>query len=242
MRRSPARCPERPCWMVLWSMTAPDPSRVWQRVEGWMRHAAEDARMARGLLHMEPPARGGAAYHCQQAAEKLLKGFLVRENIDFARTHDLDRLGHAVAGRFPAALQLIASMRAWTTWGVAYRYPGDSRTGAGTQCGRADRGVRPDLPLGGGPSVARATRRGPQHWRSGHWMSNRDTGGTWQSSQHRSPSHPRAGKEEGSEAVLPRRAGTEAPKASDAARPRITLGPRQARLALTPQRPRLSHR
>jgi HEPN domain-containing protein len=91
-----------------------------------MRHAQEDARMARGLLDLNPPSFGGAAYHCQQAAEKLLKGFLVRDNIDFSRTHDLDRLGHAVAGRFPAVLPLVASMRAWTTWGVAYRYPGEA--------------------------------------------------------------------------------------------------------------------
>ncbi len=91
-----------------------------------MRHALEDARMAHGLLHLDPPSLGGAAYHCQQAAEKLLKGFLVRDNIDFRRTHDLDRLGHAVAGRFPAALPLVASMRPWTTWGVAYRYPGEA--------------------------------------------------------------------------------------------------------------------
>jgi HEPN domain-containing protein len=91
-----------------------------------MRHAAEDARIARGLLHFDPPSLGGAAYHCQQAAEKLLKGFLVRDNIDFSRTHDLDRLGQAVAGRFPAMTLLVVSMRAWTTWGVAYRYPGEA--------------------------------------------------------------------------------------------------------------------
>jgi HEPN domain-containing protein len=82
--------------------------------------------MARGLLHLDPPSLGGAAYHCQQAAEKLLKGFLVRDNIDFRRTHDLYRLGHAVSGRFPTVLPLVASMRAWTTWGVAYRYPGEA--------------------------------------------------------------------------------------------------------------------
>jgi HEPN domain-containing protein len=75
---------------------------------------------------LDPPSLGGAAYHCQQAAEKLLKGFLVRDNIDFSRTHDLDRLGNAVAGRFPAVLPLVASMRAWTTWGVAYRCPGEA--------------------------------------------------------------------------------------------------------------------
>jgi HEPN domain-containing protein len=107
-------------------MTAPDPALVWQRVEGWIHHAQEDARIARGLLHLDPPSLGGAAYHCQQAAEKPLKGFLVRDSIDFRRTHDLDRLGHAVAARFPVVLPLVTSMSAWTTWGVAYRYPDEA--------------------------------------------------------------------------------------------------------------------
>jgi hypothetical protein len=51
-------------------MTDPDVVTNWRRVEGWIRHAGDDARIAHGCLALDPPARGGAAYHCQQAAEK----------------------------------------------------------------------------------------------------------------------------------------------------------------------------
>jgi HEPN domain-containing protein len=92
-------------------MTAPDPSRLWQRVEGWLQHAEEDARIARGCLQLDPPSLGGAACHCQQAAEKLLKGFLVRASIDFRRTHDLDTLGLAVPVDWPRWLTSRQSHR-----------------------------------------------------------------------------------------------------------------------------------
>jgi HEPN domain-containing protein len=106
-------------------MSAPDPARVWQRVEGWLRHAKEDARIARGCLQLDPPSLGGTAYHCQQAAEKLLKGFLVRAGIDFRKTHDLDVLGQTVEHHFPFATPLLTPLRAWTSWSIAYRYPGE---------------------------------------------------------------------------------------------------------------------
>jgi HEPN domain-containing protein len=106
-------------------MSDPDPLDRWRRVEGWIRHAADDARIARGCLGLDPPARGGAAYHCQQAAEKLLKGFLVLTAIDFRKTHDLDTLAQSLLPHFPALRPLLTTMGSWTAWGVAYRYPGE---------------------------------------------------------------------------------------------------------------------
>ena len=106
-------------------MTDPEHVARWHRVEGWIRHAGDDVRIARGCLGLDPPAFGGAAYHCQQAAEKLLKGFLVEAGIDFRRTHDLDALAESVLSRFPAHRQLLTPLGAWTAWGVAYRYPGE---------------------------------------------------------------------------------------------------------------------
>ncbi len=96
--------------MVSWCMTDPEDLARWHRVEGWMRHAGDDVRIARGCLGLDPPALGGAAYHCQQAAEKLLKGFLVEAGTDFRRTHDLDALAESVLSRFPTLRQLLASL------------------------------------------------------------------------------------------------------------------------------------
>jgi HEPN domain-containing protein len=107
-------------------MSGPDPAVLWLRVQGWIRHAAEDERIARGCLGFDPPSLGGAAFHCQQAAEKLLKGFLVRAGTDFRKTHDLDALGQSVAAVFPSTAPLLSPLRQWTTWNVAYRYPGET--------------------------------------------------------------------------------------------------------------------
>ena len=60
--------------------------------------AGSDQRAARICLAADPPLPGVAAYHCQQAIEKLLKGFLVRSNTDFGKTHDLDELGQSSSG------------------------------------------------------------------------------------------------------------------------------------------------
>jgi hypothetical protein len=111
--------------MGWWCMTDPDDQARWHRVEAWMHHAWDDARIARGRLGLDPPALGGAAYHCQQAAEKLLKAFLVLGAVDFRRTHDLDTLAQAVLPRFPLLRSLLAPLGACTTWGVAYRHPGE---------------------------------------------------------------------------------------------------------------------
>ena len=74
-------------------------------------------------LESDPPLLDAAAFHCQQAAEKVLKGFLVRASIDFGKTHDLEKLGDIVASHYPSVASLAAAMADWTTWSVAYRYP-----------------------------------------------------------------------------------------------------------------------
>jgi len=71
----------------------------------------------------DPPLNDVAAFHCQQAAEKLLKGFLVHASVDFSKTHDLGRLGQVVATHYPSVAPLVVGMDDWTSWSVAYRYP-----------------------------------------------------------------------------------------------------------------------
>jgi HEPN domain-containing protein len=65
-------------------MSGPDPRDTREEVIGWLRVARSDQRVARVCLDLDPPACDAAAFHCQQAAEKLLKGFLVQAGIDFS--------------------------------------------------------------------------------------------------------------------------------------------------------------
>ena len=110
--------------MASSSMNADEAAIRRQEAARWIRVAAEDMRVARTCLRMEPPAVGVAAYHAQQAAEKLLKGLLVVAAIDFRMTHDLDWLASAVLPQYPDLRDALDVLRPLTSWGVAYRYPG----------------------------------------------------------------------------------------------------------------------
>jgi HEPN domain-containing protein len=107
-------------------MSGPDPADVWAKVLEWLWVADRDQRTVCLCLTAAPPLRDVAAYHCQQAMEKLLKGFLVSSNTDFGKTHDLDELGQSVITRFPSAAPLIRPAQAWTAWSIVYRYPGET--------------------------------------------------------------------------------------------------------------------
>jgi hypothetical protein len=58
------------------SMKTPDRHARWNAVERWLRVAEPDRKMALARMAQDPPLLDGAAFHCQQAIEKLLKGFL----------------------------------------------------------------------------------------------------------------------------------------------------------------------
>jgi HEPN domain-containing protein len=76
-------------------------------------------------LPADPPLCDAAAYHCQQAAEKLLKGFLVRAGAHVRKTYDLHAPAGLVRPHFPALDDLLTPLQDWTTWSIAYRYPGE---------------------------------------------------------------------------------------------------------------------
>lgn len=61
-----------------------------QEHESWLNIAREDLAVAKVLLPQEffTPV----TYHCQQAAEKTLKGYLVFKKQDVIKTHDLLKL------------------------------------------------------------------------------------------------------------------------------------------------------
>jgi HEPN domain-containing protein len=104
-------------------MAEPDPADVRNSVLGWLQVANADLEVARVCLEMARPQPGIAAYHSQQAAEKVLKGYLVFAGIDFGKTHNLDELGGAVTAAFPEDDELLRPLRAWTNGAIAYRYP-----------------------------------------------------------------------------------------------------------------------
>src|SRR5688500_7182913 len=62
-----------------------------QLAREWLTQAGRDLRLA-GLAALDPTLAGLAAFHCQQAAEKALKCYLVWRNQPLSKTHDLPML------------------------------------------------------------------------------------------------------------------------------------------------------
>lgn len=73
----------------------------------------------------DPPACEDALYHCQQAAEKALKGFLVWHDRPFPKTHDLGKLGKQAVELDQTLEPFIDEVVEFTKYAWIFRYPGD---------------------------------------------------------------------------------------------------------------------
>ena len=79
--------------------------------------------MSATVPHAEPPLTEPAAYHCQQAAEKLFKGLLVGRATTVPRTHDLERLAALLVAPYPGLACEIKALARLTPWAEVTRYP-----------------------------------------------------------------------------------------------------------------------
>ena len=60
--------------------------------KAWMVKAWRDLETARRAATGQPPFYDVAVYHCQQAAEKAVKAFLVHHGKPYEKTHDIEVL------------------------------------------------------------------------------------------------------------------------------------------------------
>ena len=68
-----------------------------------------------------------AVYHCQQAAEKTLKAFLVFHQEPFRKTHNLKELGEACRSLDADLPPVVAESFLLTEYAWMFRYPGAPR-------------------------------------------------------------------------------------------------------------------
>ena len=99
-------------------MSAPGATR-------WLVKVRSDLDSAFNCTYGPRPTLGDAAYHVQQAAEKLLKAVLVAEAINPPLTHNLATLVRALPDEHPVASALAAFVR-FTPYATQFRYPTDS--------------------------------------------------------------------------------------------------------------------
>jgi HEPN domain-containing protein len=92
-------------------------------VQRWLAKAESDLLASRHLLQGRPDLAGTAAFHAQQAVEKALKALLVWHQIEFSKTHDIDRLLELVAQVEQGLAKRVEKAGSLTAYAVEYRYP-----------------------------------------------------------------------------------------------------------------------
>ena len=91
--------------------------------KAWMVKAWRDLETARRAAGGDPPFYDIAVYHCQQAAEKAVKAFLVCHGKAHEKTHDIEILVD-VAGEVDSNFnKLTDAADALTPYATRFRYP-----------------------------------------------------------------------------------------------------------------------
>lgn len=102
------------------------PDEVVRRLaRDWMAKAATDLLVCEQLLGRGAVFHEAVAFHAQQAAEKSLKALLVVRQVEFPKTHDIERLLDLVAVGDEHLAEALADVAELTPFGVEYRYPGE---------------------------------------------------------------------------------------------------------------------
>jgi HEPN domain-containing protein len=80
--------------------------------------------MARSLARGKAPYPDGVCFHCQQAAEKYLKGMLQEKGLPVPRIHDLELLLNFLLAHDVTLAVLLTPLASLNRYAVEYRYPG----------------------------------------------------------------------------------------------------------------------
>ena len=92
-------------------------------VAEWFRFADDDIDTALLLKDMRPQHYAIICYHCEQAVEKYLKGFLVSKEQMPPRIHDLANLCNLCSEQDQNFSELLPQCSYLTQFGVQPRYP-----------------------------------------------------------------------------------------------------------------------
>ena len=94
-------------------------------VRSWLIKANRDILSAHELASAQMPLLDTAAYHCQQAAEKAIKGYLLFYDVRFEKSHDIVLLITQAVDIDASFSGFFDAARLLTPLAVEFRYPGD---------------------------------------------------------------------------------------------------------------------
>jgi HEPN domain-containing protein len=89
----------------------------------WFQFAKSDLDTAKFLLQMHPMPTEIICYHCQQSAEKYLKGYISFHGQSLLKTHDLTRLNILCKEYDSSFSDIDDDCIELTDYGVTVRYP-----------------------------------------------------------------------------------------------------------------------
>jgi len=89
----------------------------------WIKKAENDLLTSERELSFEDPVTQTVCFHCQQAAEKYLKAFLVHHQIYFAKTHKIMELLELCATVDSSFRDELEDADNLTDYAVEIRYP-----------------------------------------------------------------------------------------------------------------------
>ena len=92
-------------------------------VKQWLIKANEDLIVVNKLTEYEIIASSSVCFHCQQAVEKFLKAFLIANDIDVRKTHNIEYLLSECADIDTDFAEI--DPKELSDFGVDARYPGD---------------------------------------------------------------------------------------------------------------------
>jgi HEPN domain-containing protein len=94
-------------------------------VKNWLSIAQRDLDSAQRLAAVPDPLLDTAIYHCQQGAEKAVKGWLTFQDERFEKTHDVRALVSFAATLEPRFSDWFVAAEYLNPFALAYRYPGE---------------------------------------------------------------------------------------------------------------------
>lgn len=102
-----------------------DPVKI-EETQSWFKKAQDDLRAGSVDMEAEPPLIEDALFHCQQAVEKAMKGFLTWHDQPFRKTHSLTELG-VVCSKLDSSLEnTLRKTTGLSEYATVYRYPGEA--------------------------------------------------------------------------------------------------------------------
>ena len=99
------------------------PNPAAELARAWLLKAFSDLDTARQIGGLPDGHLDAGIYHCQQAVEKTLKGFLVFHGKPFEKIHDLGKILEQAILVNAAFQEFADAADTLTPYSVAYRYP-----------------------------------------------------------------------------------------------------------------------